>query len=221
MTNSAAGGGEIILDATSTAGEVSAQDRVRGRLVRNLLKYPGGLRATYLKRYHASRKVLAEGDFEALLARLLDERRAIAIRSRRGSIWILPRPEAATERGVARALSTPLEAGEELVEDGARLLALFEGERAARGEGLKARGRPHLVSARIEATLWRLGGLGPVTRTALKRSMPEVRVEVLQQALDRLISEGRITVEVSPGRTKPTRLYRLIERPPVEGSRSS
>jgi DNA-binding HxlR family transcriptional regulator len=51
--------------------------------------------------------------------------------------------------------------------------------------------------------------------------MPEVRVEVLQQALDRLISEGRITVEVSPGRTKPTRLYRLIERLPVEGSRAS
>lgn len=199
-------------DHASPAAPGSMHDATRERIALALDRRRSGLRASYLVRYHAARSGLDAAEIDELLAQLVDERRALALRTVNGSIWMIPRRVRLAGREVVLALHAPLAPGDELIEDGEQLaLALAHGA-YMRARGLRAGSDPAHVAGRVEALVARAGEAG-ATRTTLKRALPEVRARVLDDAIDRLAAAGRLVVEVAPGRTKPTRVYRLAEQP--------
>lgn len=199
-------------DHASPAAPGSLHDATRERIALALDRRRSGLRASYLVRYHAARANLDPAEIEEMLVQLVELRRAVALRAVNGSLWMLPRRVRLAGRAVVLALPSPLAPGEELVEDAQRLAGILARDAGRRAAGQRAGTDPEHVAARAEALVARAGAAG-ATRTALKRALPEVTAPVLDEALSRLASTGRIAVEVIPGRTKPARLYRLASPP--------
>lgn len=126
------------------------------------------------------------------------------------------RPGAAIWIVAAASAERAARQGDEVIRSPGRLATVVALQRGS------SRERPgsHLAEQRVAEVLARGAGR-PVARSAILRALPNVSSAVLSEALGRLLEAGRITVEVNPGRTKPTRFYRLIERLPGDGSRSS
>lgn len=127
------------------------------------------------------------------------------------SIWIVA--AASAERAARRGdESSP---GDEVIRSPGRLATVVA---LQRGTWCGRSGSP--LAERVAEVLARGAGRA-VARSAILRALPGVSSALLSEALGRLLEAGRIIVWVTPGKTKPTRLYQLIERPPVEGSRAS